>query len=119
MTMKLFGDWLRDELAKRDMTQAELSRASGITTAGVAYLISGKRNPGQDSCVKIAHALRLPEETVFRAAGLLKPRQELDERRGRFETLLSDLSDDDVDDLYALALSKLERRQQKKLKPAG
>lgn len=73
-----FGDWLQNEMDSRDMSQADLSRSSGLTTAGVAYLVNGKRNPGQDACIKIAHALRLPPETVFQAAGILPARKDVD-----------------------------------------
>lgn len=116
--MVSFGDWLLGELRVRNISQADLSRASGLTTAAVANLVNGRRNPGIEAIVAISRALRLPPETVFAAAGAMPTKSVSDERVSRFETLLKDLSDDDVDDLYALALSKLERKSQRKLKPA-
>lgn len=41
---------------------------------------------------------------------------DIDPHYERFAALLADMSEDDLDDLYALALSKSERR--KKLRPA-
>lgn len=68
-----FGTWLLDELKERNMIQAELARACKITTAQMSRIISGTRNPGKDTIVKIAKALKIPPEVVFRAAGLLPP----------------------------------------------
>lgn len=69
-----FGTWLLDELKERDMIQAELARACKITTAQMSRIISGARNPGKDTIVNIAQALKIPPEVVFRAAGLLPPK---------------------------------------------
>jgi transcriptional regulator with XRE-family HTH domain len=70
MTMK-FSDWLRNELEIRQWKQADLARRSNLDTAVISNLINERRGPGEDTCSAIAHALGLPPETVFRAAGLL------------------------------------------------
>jgi transcriptional regulator with XRE-family HTH domain len=116
--MTSFPDWLVSELNQRGMTPADLARSTRKDQGVISRMLRGERKPSPETLSAIARALKLSDETVFQAAGILKPRPELDEHRSRFETLLADLSDDDVDDLYALAISKLERRQAKQLKPA-
>lgn len=116
--MKTFPEWLENELGKKSWTRADLAREAGISQSTLSLIYSGNRQPGKEVCSAVAQALRLPPETVFVAAGMLPAKSVSDERVSRFETLLKDLSDDDVDDLYALALSKLERKSQRKLKPA-
>jgi hypothetical protein len=44
-------------------------------------LSKGSRQIGPDACSKIAEALKLPKETVFRAAGLLPQVSELEALR--------------------------------------
>jgi transcriptional regulator with XRE-family HTH domain len=68
-----FSNWLRDKLAAHQMTQAELSRRSGITTAQISRIISEARGIGSSAANAIAIALDLPAEEVHRAAGLLPP----------------------------------------------
>lgn len=42
----------------RGMSQADLARATGITTSNIAYIVTGKtKDPRLDSVIKIAKAL--------------------------------------------------------------
>ena len=72
-SMENFSDWLLNELKKRDMSQSELARIANLGRGTISNVMSGTRNVGQDTIIAIAHALKLPTETVFRAAGLLPP----------------------------------------------
>jgi transcriptional regulator with XRE-family HTH domain len=67
-----FSDWLNEELKKREWTQADLARASGLTRQAISNYINERRNPDDQAIAAIARALRLPPETVFRIAGLDK-----------------------------------------------
>ena len=69
--MNSFSDYLIMELNKRGWSQADLARASRLSTAVISNLINNKRNPGKTTCSAIAHAFRVPKEEVYRAAGLL------------------------------------------------
>lgn len=71
MTSSAFGDWLLRKLVVADMTQAELARRSGISTAQISRLISGLSAPGIDSLNAIATALRLDPATVYAEAGVI------------------------------------------------
>ena len=71
-----FADWLFKELINRDMTQAELVRLSGLSTALVSRILSRKRGVGSKACKSIARALDMPEEIIYRKAGLLSGSEE-------------------------------------------
>lgn len=107
-----FKNWLITELNKRGWNQSELAVAAGVTRTAISDVLSGRRNPGVELCNSLARALRLPPEVVFRHAGLLPAKKE-NPWFPRFETLLEELNEDDLEDLYALALAKLERRKTK------
>ena len=99
-----FSDWLIQELNARDWTQADLARASGLTTAAISRLISGSRGAGPETCTAIANALKLPPEFVFRKAGLLPTeRTEIDNDRRFREQIIEyktrELSDDQQEEL--------------------
>ena len=66
----MFNNWLLDRLNELNWSQADLSRASGLTTGAISNYING-RIPDKAGLRKIAKAIKLPPETVFRAAGVL------------------------------------------------
>lgn len=71
----MFTDWLLKQLRKENWSQADLARASGLTTAAISKYVSG-RIPDKDALREIARAFKLPPETVFRAAGILPQQSE-------------------------------------------
>ncbi len=66
-----FIQWLNQELDKRDWTRGKLARVGGFSHVALVNIYNGKRGPGVEICEKIARALQIPPETVFRQAGLL------------------------------------------------
>jgi len=66
-----FSEWLLNVLSQRGWDQAELSRRSQTTTALSSRMLSGERRPGAVVARRLARALQLPPEEVFRQAGLL------------------------------------------------
>ena len=108
----MFNDWLLDRLKEKEWSQADLARASGLTTAAISKYING-RTPDDTALSKIAKALKLPAETVYRAAGVLPPVTYLDERRAELLHILSDLNDDDIEELYIIAKVKSERKKKR------
>ena len=106
-----FSEWLREEMDNRGMKQADLSRLSKLTTATVSNLLNERRNPGEEACSAIARALKLPEETVFRAAGLLQPAPASDPLTEEILHLARKLPPEDIQDLIDLARSKLSRHE--------
>jgi transcriptional regulator with XRE-family HTH domain len=72
----VFSDWLNQQLIMRGWSQADLSKAAGISRASITNVLTGTRQPGPDLCNAIAQAFKIPPEDVFRAAGLLPPKKE-------------------------------------------
>ena len=72
MPNKKFGDWLSEKLAERNLKPADITRATGLDSGVLSNIINNKRQqPSVDSCRAIAHALEIPLEEVYRAAGIL------------------------------------------------
>lgn len=76
-----FTNWLKEEMDKRQWKPSDLAEKSGVTDAALSRILkSGDRRPGPDLCTKIAQALDVPVEKVFRLAGLLpKEKGKVDE----------------------------------------
>jgi transcriptional regulator with XRE-family HTH domain len=74
-----FPDWLKSELDKRHWSQADLAYSAGISRAVVNKLLNRKTYPQPDTLQAIARALKVPVETVYRAAGLLPQEPEAEE----------------------------------------
>ncbi len=72
-SMEKFGDWLQSQLDKKRWSQADLAKNAHISRGTLSNILSGTRGVGEDTITAIAHALKLPPETVFRAAGILPP----------------------------------------------
>jgi len=98
-----FATWLANELEKRDMSQSDLARASGVTRAMVSKTINGKSGVSAKSFANISRALNLPLEFVFEKAGLLPP-SGLSEAQRELIELVREMPDEDVDALIELAL---------------
>ena len=96
--MQKFSDWLISAMNERGWNQAALARAAGLTPTAISNLITGKRNPGIDSCIPIANALKLPAETVLLAAGLIEQEPDKDERLYKIENLYHTLKEDNNKD---------------------
>lgn len=101
----MFNEWLLEKLKELDWSQADLARASGLTTGAVSNYING-RTPDESALRKLAKALRLPPELVFEKAGLLPPKTELSPLRRALLHLAQDLPDSDIE----LAIKILETR---------
>lgn len=84
------------ELKNRDMTQADLARATNITSAHMSRIISGERNPGKEALSNIAHALRLSPEVVLEKAGLLSPRNTRSAVKNMAIGIIDSLSEEDA-----------------------
>jgi transcriptional regulator with XRE-family HTH domain len=75
----LFSDWLVDRMKEMGWSQADFARASGLTRQAISYYLSDKsKSPDEFALQKIARALTLPPEYVFRKAGLLPAKPEDD-----------------------------------------
>jgi transcriptional regulator with XRE-family HTH domain len=64
-----FGDWLREELARREMSMSELARRVGVSPGTVSRWVSNERKPDYRSCEVIARAFEYKPEFVLAQAG--------------------------------------------------
>lgn len=69
-----FGDWLKNQIKQKGMTQAELAKRIKVTPSLISHLLAGDRGTTTENIVAIARALNIPPEEVFRAsAGIVIP----------------------------------------------
>lgn len=115
-----FNDWLLDKLQKIDWSQADLARASGLTTASISKYVGG-RIPDESALKKIAKAFNLPPETVFRAAGILPPVSELDATREEIIELTSHMSREEQREVleYIRWRKSIEEKKSQEITPRG
>jgi transcriptional regulator with XRE-family HTH domain len=102
-----FSEWLRSQLDTAGITQAELSRRSGLSPSQVSKLLSMQSPPGKTAITAIAGALHIPKETVMRAAGLLPSVTDNDPRVERLLYLFNQLGDIDKDEIIQFEEMKI------------
>jgi transcriptional regulator with XRE-family HTH domain len=68
-----FAEWLQTEIDKRGWSQSDCARSASLNRAVINKLLNGKSKPQPSTLMAIAKALKIPIETVYRAAGLLPP----------------------------------------------
>lgn len=102
-TNEEFAEWLRQEMQQRGWDQAELARRSQTTTALISRIVSGERRPGALVARRLARALQIPPEEMFRQAGLLPRHAPKPPGLEELAHIFTELSDDDRKRLLALA----------------
>lgn len=107
-TMVNFGNWLLELLQEENMSQSELARLANLSKGTISNLINGIKTPSQETLTAIARALKLPPETVFRAAGLLPPQSPESEVIQQAAHLMLDLPEQEQLDI--LEFIKLRHR---------
>lgn len=115
-----FGDWLLKRMEERGWNLSDLAQKTRVAPAQISRLINGSRGPGPKLCRSLAHALNLPEDVVFRAAGLLspKPAHEIeaqidDPLIARIVYILSELDGQDKDEVLALVEAKARNKERR------
>lgn len=105
------GDWLLDELRKRDWSQNELARRSGLTSGTISNIVTGRMGGSKQTLKAIARALRVPTEIIFVEAGLLS-RELIKDRETELLFLFRRLPDHEQERLLKtlhITLSMLEQ----------
>jgi transcriptional regulator with XRE-family HTH domain len=93
MTSIDFPNWLQKQLGERNWKPTDLAKRSRISDAAISRILRGERKADPDTLRTIAQSLKLPTETVFRAAGILPPKHEEDEWEERMNYKLSKIKD--------------------------
>jgi transcriptional regulator with XRE-family HTH domain len=107
-SLKHFIAWLKTEMETRRWQPKDLSDATGMTLAQVTYVLSGERSPGNRFLRGVALAFEMPQETVFRIAGVLTDEEIADVQQEEITRKVKRLFDALDDEERARALHLLE-----------
>lgn len=115
-TDTFFGEWLKVQLIEQDMTQSELAVRIGVQPPQVSRLISGEREATPETLIKIADALRMSRQQVFRAAGLLPPDPDANKMIEKILHEVQDMPEIDQQEVLAFIRMKNNLRKQRERK---
>lgn len=68
-----FGEWLLQQLERRDWTQADFARLSHLSNTNISRWINNERVPSSQSCLRIAKVFDMNEDLVLSLAGHKEP----------------------------------------------
>lgn len=106
-----FGEWLRTEREKRDWSQSELARVSGLHRQIINKTESGVSDPALKTYIALSNALNISLINILRTAGELPPG---DNERASFEDwmfLINKLPPEEQEEVRKIIEMKIERRQ--------
>lgn len=106
-----FTQWLQNELKKKGWTQADFARATGISPTQVARIISGERGLGIESLVSISNVFNISPITLLEKLGLITSNSNQKINLADWERLLSQINDEDREEIYEILVSKANRRK--------
>jgi transcriptional regulator with XRE-family HTH domain len=105
-----FGQWLQAEREKRDWSQSDLARLSGLHRQIINKTENGVSMPAVETYIALAKAFDLSPMYLLRKAGLLPPGNDVSGLQD-WEYLLAQLPQDEQDEVRQIALMKIEKRQ--------
>lgn len=102
-----FSQWLRQELLRRDMKQADLARFVGTSTGAVSDWVNGKTVPSPASVDLIADALRIDPDRVLTIAGHRPrlPKEEVEQYLADVRPFIEHMDNGDREIVKAVARS--------------
>ena len=109
-----FITWLDQELGRRGWSDNQLAKRAGISHSVISKARSGSL-PKWEACEAIAGALRMPPETVFRAASLLPKETEGEVDFDEWRYILALLPEKERYELLQIARLKLELQDREQL----
>lgn len=118
----MFGEWLKEELENRGISQYAFGKMIGVTSTHINHLINNRRKPSADMLESIARGLHLPQEEVFRRAGILPPISPKSEQKEKLIYLFDQFPENEKEDLLTymeIKLMMLEDERVKKEKKAS
>jgi len=103
----MFGEWLNEELKKRGLSQYAFGKMIDVTPTHINHLINGRRKPSAEMLEAIAKGLKLPQEEVYRKAGILPQVPPKSEQKERLNYLFDQFSEKEKEDLLTYMRIKL------------
>ncbi len=113
IVINMFNNWLIEQLREKEWTQSDLAQRSGLTRGAISNYING-RIPDKSALQKIGKALKIPSETVFRAAGILPeqtPETELIEKITHITKQLPPQEQEEILEFAKLQQHLFEKRE--------
>ena len=102
-----FSDWLLAQLDLNGLTQAQLALTTGLNPATLTKILNGKtKRPEPESCIQIAKALKVAEQTVYRAVGVLSDEPDYPEQDD-LNYIVAQLSDQQRREILVIARALL------------
>lgn len=109
-----FSEWLVEQLREHKLSMTALALRAGVSKQVISkYINQPPEKPDMNVLKGIAHGFGIPQEEVFRAAGVLAPVPEKDEAIDELEHLAAQMSGDDLQDLIEYARLRLRRSEDK------
>lgn len=102
-----FGTWVRQEREKKNWSQSDLARESGLYRSIINNIETGKSNSAPATLTALANAFGYPPKFLFELVDLLPVEAELSPLKQKLLKISESLPDSDIE----LALSLLEQRQ--------
>lgn len=115
MGMIEFMNWLRNEMKNREISQADLSRRSGISAPQISKIYNGLSETSEDGYVAIAKGLRLPATVVLRAAGIIPKEPEYVPLLDEWNEIFYELTPEDREELLNSARYKVSHKKTVKM----
>lgn len=119
----LFGQWLQKEREKRDLSQSDLARLTGLHRQIINKTENGVSMPAVETYLALAKAFSISPITIFRKAGLL-PEGGEQVSFDDWQYLLNQLTPEEEEEIRQITEMKIERRKKaemaeraKKFKP--
>jgi transcriptional regulator with XRE-family HTH domain len=113
--MDKLAKWITNERNERNWSQGELARKAGISRPTISNYESGKiKNPDPETLRSIAKALNRPETVIFRAAGILSPKQKLTSLQKEASELIAQLPVNEQKEWVEMLRWKVIRHQEER-----
>jgi transcriptional regulator with XRE-family HTH domain len=114
MDIYKFSNWLTEEMGRQKLSQADLSRSSGLSVAQISRIVNNRSEPSKDALIAIARGLRLPIEIVFQKANIfsanLPPDARVDPTTTELATIALSLGKDQRELLLDIARLMYQRK---------
>lgn len=106
------ASWIRREAETRGWSLREVARCAGVSHTAIINVANGRTRPGAHFCLRIAQALHVPPEEVYRRAGLLPPVSAESAALLEANFLFAQLSDNEQETVLTMMRALAEKRHE-------
>jgi len=103
-----FGIWVRQEREKKNWSQADLARESGLYRSLINNIENGVSESSPKTLKALAHAFDYPLDLLYEFVNLLPKKKELSAIKRKLAQVAEDVPDSDVE----IAIALLEQRKE-------